>query len=209
MAETAFTELRTRRLILRPLRPSDALAICRYRSLPEVARFQSWEAFGHTDAERLVAGQQGLAPDKPGTWFQLAIVATEGGEVFGDCGLHFRADDPRQVEVGITLDPACQGQGYAAETLTAVLDYLFHDLGKHRVTATTDAENRPAAALLERLGFRREGHFRQNVWFKGRWGDEFLFALLGAEWRSAGGCARPPDSGYEPGTNEDRGLAPA
>jgi RimJ/RimL family protein N-acetyltransferase len=109
--------------------------------------------------------------------------------VYGDCGLHFRADEPRQVEVGITLDPARQGQGYASEALTAVLDYLFHHLGKHRVTATTDAENRPAAALLQRLGFRREGHFRQNVWFKGRWGDEFLFALLRADWRPPGGVS--------------------
>ena len=62
-----------------------------------------------------------------------------------------------------------------------MLDHLLGALGKHRVTATTDAENAAAAALFGRLGFR-EGHFRQNVWFKGRWGDEFLFAILNEEW---------------------------
>jgi RimJ/RimL family protein N-acetyltransferase len=195
MAGTPFTPLRTSRLILRPLRASEAAAIWRYRSLPEVARFQSWEAFSLVDAERLVAGQQGVAPNTPGTWFQLALVRAEGGEVIGDCGLHFRADDPQQVEVGITLAPDRHRHGYAAEALTAVLDYLFQNLGKHRVTATTDAANQPAAALFERLGFRREGHFRQNIWFKGRWGDEFLFALLRTEWRVAGGSTRETPEG--------------
>ena len=40
--------------------------------------------------------------------------------------------------------------------------------------------------LLQRLGLRREGHFLQNVWFKGKWGDEFLYAVLHGEWMSSG-----------------------
>jgi RimJ/RimL family protein N-acetyltransferase len=179
MPDTGFVELRSPRLLLRRLRPADAPALCRYRSLPEVARFQSWDAFGPAEAEALIAGQLGLHPDTPGTWFQLAIVAEA---VIGDCGLHVRADDPRQAEVGVTLDPGHQGRGYAAEALGRVLDYLFLARGKHRVTATTDALNGRAAGLLARLGFRREGHFVRNVWFKGRWGDEFAFALLRDEW---------------------------
>ena len=170
-------ELRTPRLVLRPLLPGDAPAICRYRSLTEVARYQSWETFTVEDAHRLLASQASVLPDTPGTWLQLAIVA---GGIVGDLGLHFL--DSNQVELGITLDPGHQGKGYATEALRAVLGYLFGTLAKHRVTATTDAENRPAAALFERLGFRREGHYRQNVWFKGRWGDEFFYALLRSEW---------------------------
>lgn len=170
-------ELRTARLVLRRLVPADAVPLSRYRSLPEVARYQSWDAFTPEDAERLIADQRTVVPGTPGTWLQLAIV-TES--VIGDCGLHFL--DDRQVEVGITLDPTKQGKGYAAEALRGVLDYLFGPLGKHRVTATTDAENRAAVALFERLGFRREGHYRKNVWFKGNWGDEFLFAILAEEW---------------------------
>jgi RimJ/RimL family protein N-acetyltransferase len=144
-----------------------------------VARYQSWDAFGPDEAEQFIAGQLGLHPDTPGTWFQLAIVA---GAVVGDCGLHFRADDALQAEIGVTLDPTHQGRGYATEALGCVLDYLFLARGKHRVTATTDAENERAAGLLARLGFRREGHFVQNVWSNGRWGDEFSFALLRDEW---------------------------
>src|SRR5688572_15081972 len=117
-----FPELRTERLLLRRLVPSDVPAIARYRGLPEVARYQSWDAFTVADAERLVADQAGVSPNSPGTWLQLAIVAIVADGVVGDCGLHFL--DDRQVELGVTLDPAHQGKGYAAEALGAVLEHL-------------------------------------------------------------------------------------
>ena len=42
-------------------------------------------------ASALIAGQAAVAPDTPGTWVQLAVVAAESAEVMGDCGLHVRA----------------------------------------------------------------------------------------------------------------------
>lgn len=177
-------ELRTPRLHLRTLRPEDAAPLVAYRSLPEVARYQAWEGFDLAAAERLLADQAGLVPNTPGTWLQLALVLAEAGSVVGDCGLHFLANDPRQVELGITLAPAHQGRGLAAEALTAVLAYLFGELEKHRAIAVTDAANHAAAALFLGLGFRREGTFVENCWFKGAWGSECLFALLRREWRA-------------------------
>jgi RimJ/RimL family protein N-acetyltransferase len=94
------------------------------------------------------------------------------------------------MEVGVTLAPEHQGKGYAAEALVCLLDYAFFALGKHRVTALADAENGPAARLLERVGLRREGHFRENVWFKDKWGDEVLYAVLEGEWAQRRGAPR-------------------
>jgi len=176
--------LSTPRLILRRLERGDAAAICGYRSLPEVARFQSWESFGPTDAARLIDGQREAEPGVPGTWFQMAIVEKESGGMVGDCGLHCRRDDPRQMEVGVTLAPSHQGRGYATEAIACLLDFVFGTLGKHRISAITDAENLPAAALFRRLGFRQEAHFVDHLWFKGHWGSEFVFALLRREWES-------------------------
>ena len=190
MADIPFAQLRSSRLLLRRLRDDDAEALCGYRGLSEVARYQSWETFGPEDAARLIDGQSGMEPDVPGTWLQLAIVVSATGVMVGDCGMHFRADDPRQVEVGITLAPGHQGHGYATETLEAVLGFVFGVLGKHRVSAITDAENLAAATLFRRLGFRQEAHFVEHLWFKGRWGSEYVFAMLRQEWegrRGAGG----------------------
>ena len=184
MTGSSFIELRTRRLTLRRLRAGDAAALCAYRARPEVARYQSWDAYTLADAERLVAEQASVVPDTPGTWLQLAVVETASGTLIGDCGLHFRADEPRQMELGVTFAPAHQGRGLATEALGCVLGYAFDTLGKHRVSATTDAENAPAAALLRRLGFRQEGHLVEHTWFKGAWGSEYLFALLAREWQA-------------------------
>src|SRR5688572_19814767 len=115
MADKAFVELRSPRLILRRLVRDDVAALCAYRSLPEVARYQDWESFGLDEAARLIDAQTGLEPNVPGTWFQLAIVLAATGALVGDCGLHCREEEPRQMEVGITLAPVHQGRGYATE----------------------------------------------------------------------------------------------
>jgi RimJ/RimL family protein N-acetyltransferase len=176
--------LRSPRLVLRPLCSDDAAPLAAYRSLAEVTRYQFWESFGLADAVRLVAEQATVVPDTPGTWLQLAIVLSHSAVMIGDCGIHFRGDDHRQVELGITLAPTHQGQGFATEALASVLEYVFGRLGKHRVTAVTDAENHAAAGLFRRLGFRQEAHYVENVWFKGAWGSEYLFALLRREWET-------------------------
>ena len=191
MADTGFAFLSSSRLILRRLRDSDLPTFCRYRSDPRVARYQDWEAFPEEEGLRFFAEQAKLHPDVAGTWFQMAIELAETGELIGDCGLHSLLDQPRQVEIGFTLSLEHQGRGYATEAVTCLLSYVFGTLGKHRATATTDALNAPAARVLERVGMRREGHFLQNVWFKGGWGDEYLYALLGREWRDARGSSLP------------------
>jgi RimJ/RimL family protein N-acetyltransferase len=112
------------------------------------------------------------------------MVTVESAAVIGDCGIHFRDDDPRQVELGITLAPTHQGLGLATEALGTVLEYVFNRLGKHRVFAVTDAENDAAASLFRRLGLRKEAHFIEHLWFKGAWGSEYLFALLRREWQA-------------------------
>ena len=60
----------------------------------------------------------------------------------------------------------------------------------HRAVADTDPRNSPAWTLLERLGFRREGHLRQSLWFHGEWADEYLYAILRDEWVARHGPGR-------------------
>lgn len=177
-------ELRTERLVLRQARVDDVDAIRSYRSLPEVARFQSWSSFDEADALCLAEEQDGLTPNTAGTWFQLVILDLASSGVIGDLALHFREDDHQQVEIGINVAPAQQGKGYAAEAIRCVLGYLFGQLGKHRVVAITDAANDPASRLFLRVGFRQEAHFLEHVWFKGSYGSEYLFAFLGRDWCS-------------------------
>jgi len=133
------------------------------RATREVARFQSWNHHTLQHAVDMIANQADLVPDTPRTWFQLALVLHESGLLIGDCGMHFRQDDHRQVELGITLGSAYRGQGFAAEALRIILDLMFGSLNKNRVSAITHAENHSGVNLFARLEFRREGHFVEYV----------------------------------------------
>lgn len=177
--------LATPRLWLRRLQSGDAVALQAYRSLPEVARYQSWETFELADAIKLIDSQSGAEPGVAGTWFQLAIVEQEQGTLIGDCGLHC-LEDGRQMEFGITLAPHHQGRGYATEVLRCLLDYVFGVLAMNRVSAVIGAENQASAALFRRLSFRQEAHHLEHRWYKGGWDSEFVFALLRREWEVGG-----------------------
>jgi RimJ/RimL family protein N-acetyltransferase len=193
-----FTDrLSSRRLYLRRLHPDDAEAICDCRSRIQVARFQYWESFDRDDAARLIEAQSIAEPNVPGTWFQLAIIKTDAGCMIGDCGLHCPKDEPRQMEIGITLAPRYQGHRYADEATECLLQYCFAVLGKHRVFAYIDVENRSAVALCLRLDFRREAHLVEHRWFKNRWQSEYVFAMLSREWENA--PARSPRRIFDAG----------
>ena len=176
--------LETARLILRPFKEADLAAFAAYRSDPEVARYQGWETpYTLEQAAAFLREMQSTRPGTPGAWYQLAIERKSTPGLIGDCAFHILAHDPRQAEIGFSLASAFQGQGYAAEAVHRLLDYLFTGLELHRVTATCDAENHASARLLERVGMRREGHFIENIWFKGAWGNEYAYAVLQAEWK--------------------------
>lgn len=178
--------LKTQRLLLRPFQATDLPAFCAYRSDPEVARYQSWTAPYSLDQARAFLNEMRHAiAATPGAWVQIAVERQQEPGIIGDCAFQVLADDPQQAQIGFTFAPAFQKQGYAAEAVTRLLDYLFNDLHLHRVCATCDAENRASARLLERVGMRREAHLIENIWFKGAWGSEYVYAVLRSEWRSS------------------------
>ncbi len=188
MEDTSFDTLSSKRLRIRRFQLSDAEAFAAYRSDPDVARYQAWEIpYALEEARAFIESLRGVAPGRPGPWFQFAVSLAPAGPLIGDCALRCTRGDPRQAELGFTFAKAHQGQGYASEAIRSLLQYAFASLESHRVFAFTDERNRPSQRLLERLGFRREGHFIENVWFKGEWASDFLYAQLAAEWRPLSG----------------------
>ena len=177
-----FTPLATPRLVLRRFRPSDLDAFLAYRNDPKVARYQSWESTGAAEARFFIEQHSVAQPGLPGEGFQFAVALQSTGCLVGDCYLLVYRHEPCQAEIGYTLDRAHHGQGLMTEAVGRLLEYVFTDLGLHRVVAITDVANTASVRLLERLGLRREGHFIQNIWFKGQWGDEYLYAILQSEW---------------------------
>jgi RimJ/RimL family protein N-acetyltransferase len=172
----------TERLLLRKLQHSDAASMFEYRSDQEVSKYQMWEPQTYDQVNAFIEDLSSRELFICGVWSQLAIVRREDGEMIGDCGIHM-SEDCRQAEIGITLARKMQGHGYASEALRGILDYLF-GLGMHRAFCSIDPRNLPALALVQRLGFRKEAHMLQCLWFKGEWADDVICAILGAEWKN-------------------------
>ena len=172
------------RVVLRRFRPGDAEALARYRSDPDVARHQSWDApYPLERASRFAAAMAEAPADVPGEWLQVAVVRHgHEDDLIGDCAFSPDVHEPRTVEIGFTVAPAFQGHGYAREAVTVLLDYLFDRLGKHRVTASCDPRNTRSRRLLEAVGMRQEGHLVESTWCGGEWTDDLLFAVLRREW---------------------------
>ena len=166
---------------LRCLLPDDAEAMFAYRSHPQVTRYQSWEPQSLHEVASFIKDMSTAEFNTTG-WYQIGITLQAGGSLIGDCGIHILETDPRIAEIGITIAPSSQSNGYATEALKAVLSLLFGTLCKHRVFASVDPSNLPSSTLMERIGLRKEGQFIQSLWFKDRWADDVVFAMLASEW---------------------------
>ncbi|MEL7247947.1 MAG: GNAT family protein [Bacteroidota bacterium] len=172
----------TSRLLLRPVVLTDKNAMFAYRSNAQANQYQAWVPKSMEEVEVFIK-KQPQAFNLPNTWFQLAIVHQESERMIGDLGVHFIGSQNKQVEIGFTLDKDYQRQGYATEAVTRLIDYLFGELGKHRITASIDPKNLSSITLVERLGWRKEAHFKESLYFKGEWVDDIIYAVLHWEWK--------------------------
>ncbi|MDF1839378.1 MAG: GNAT family protein [Planctomycetota bacterium] len=172
----------TDRLLLNRLGQADAPALFAYRSLPDVARFQSFEPNSMEDAEAFIRSCAGVEFGAAESWAQLAVRSKETDELLGDVGIHFLEEGTQQVEIGFTIAPKFQGRGLGSEAVCGLIDCLFGILTKHRVTASVDPRNAASMALLKSVGLRQEAHFHESLCFKGEWVDDVVWAMLRKEW---------------------------
>jgi [ribosomal protein S5]-alanine N-acetyltransferase len=178
--------IKTARLEIRKLEMHDLEDFHDYRSDPEVARYQGFQTMNMQQAEDFIVLQRENMElwkyGSMGVWTQYGIEDYSSKKLVGDCAIRLLEPDPGVADIGITIAPAFQRRGYAAEAITGILEFLFLTKNIHRVVETVDAENTPAIRLMRSLRFRQEGHFIENIFFKGKWGSEIQFAMLSDEW---------------------------
>ncbi len=176
-------DLYTNRLKIRPVNINDSKSIFKYRSNPETNKYLSFIPQSIEDVNEFIRNTS-KEINIQGTWFQFVIIEKSSKSIIGDIGLHFLEIDSsnKQTELGITLNKDFSNKGYAAEALKSTIDYLIKHLKKHRIIASVDPKNINSIKLFEKLGFRKEAHFKKSLFFHGEWVDDVIYAILADEW---------------------------
>ncbi len=175
-------ELNTERLILRDFIHDDWPAVLAYQRDPRYLRYTQWIDRSPTDVQRFVQMFLEQQQVRPRLKYQLAVVLKFSGQLIGNCGIRLHEDEAYRADIGYELSPQHWGHGYATEAARAILRFGFTQLNVHRIWAWCIAENTASAHVLEKLGMQYEGRLRETEYFKNRWWDSLVYAILKEEW---------------------------
>jgi [ribosomal protein S5]-alanine N-acetyltransferase len=180
-------QIETERLMLREFREDDWELMAAWWREPVYQRY--YEERDDIDAvvRDLVGRFLHAQSQQPRRAWQLAIVERDAGPdgpIIGNVGIRINNPELREANVGYELSPTRWGRGYATEAARAILAFGFEELRLHRVWAECVADNTGSARVLEKLGMRREACFREHQWYRDRWWDTLIYAILDREWRA-------------------------
>jgi [ribosomal protein S5]-alanine N-acetyltransferase len=178
-------KLSTERLTLREFEESDWRATQQYESDPDVVRYQSNEVLSPEESRAYIRSVLEAARESPRKIYDFAVTLKSDGLLIGRCGMKLTGDrEAREAMVWFVSNPKYWGQGYITEATEALLAFGFNELKLHRVYGDCDPRNPASARVMEKLGMRREAHFKENAWIKGEWCDSLIYAVLEREWRA-------------------------
>lgn len=170
-------KLETERLILRPLKMSDAWDMFVYAQDPEVSRHVLWETHRTIRDSRqfLRAAIRQYRHGRPGSF---AIALKESGRMIGTIGFMWVNVDYRSAEVGYSLSRDYWNRGIMTEALRAVLRFGFDQLRLNRIEAQHEVDNPASGRVMAHVGMRYEGILRKRLKNKGKFVDVALYAIL-------------------------------
>lgn len=172
-----FPVLETSRLRLHKIGLRDQQEFFFLRSSKSVMRYIDRPlAKSREDAVKLIEMMVDLIDTNQGLSWTISLL--DDPRMIGTIHLWKISRENHRAEIGYLLDPAFQGQGLMHETLRAVLHYGFTSLKLHSIEANVNPENLASIRLLEKSGFTREGYFKENYLYEGKFQDSAVYSIL-------------------------------
>jgi ribosomal-protein-alanine N-acetyltransferase len=186
------------RLVLRELRPGDAEDLFRVFADEEAMRYWSYRPFTTLDqAHRLL---ESLAQSvREGIGLHWAITLRGDDRLIGRCGFNEWRKAHRRGDISYIVAREQWGKGVVSEALRAMLAHGFGPMDLHSVEAGVTPGNDASTRMLEKLGFRLEGHLRESYWAEDRFVDSLIYSLLRSDWQAAP-RSTPPEAPAHPST---------
>jgi RimJ/RimL family protein N-acetyltransferase len=166
--------LRTERLVLREFRPSDAKALFRMESQPQMAVYQSFEPRTLVDAARYVDEAIAAQMAAPRSVLEFVICLADEEAMIGRVGCHLGENEAR---LWYAVAPESQGRGYASEAVTALIHKVKNDYGTNAFQIECDPRNVASRRLAEKLGFQLVSEEQNQFFIKGEWCGSCVYRL--------------------------------
>ncbi|MET9063879.1 GNAT family N-acetyltransferase [Streptosporangium sandarakinum] len=168
------------RVQLRAIEPSDAEALWRWHSDPEVMR---WMDDPYPPSLALTRKQ--LEERGSDSYGNLNLmIETLDGRTIGIVALREAEPEIGEAKLDIYLgEKDTWGQGYATDAMRTICRYGFGKMRLHRISLTAVAENEAARRVYEKVGFVEEGRMREAFRRDGKWHDKVIMGLLEDELR--------------------------
>ena len=168
--------IRTERLVLRELRPEDAMQLHRNCSSdPAVVQYLERDVCYDPKVTR-EAVLEWIDMYNLDFFFLLAIEYE--GQVIGTINLHGVDRERGRCEIGYSIGSEWWNMGIMTEAAGAVVNYVLDDLGFRRITGWCAAENKASARVMEKIGMKLEGCMKESILLSsGDWADQLWYAI--------------------------------
>jgi ribosomal-protein-alanine N-acetyltransferase len=149
--------IETERLLLRRLEIEDAQEMFdHWAKDSDVTKYLTWEPHKNVDETKEILSQwMGLYDDKE--YYQWGICIKETNSLVGSIGTVSHNNDNDSCEIGYCISQSVWGNGYMTEAVKAMNDYLFDEVGFHRISAMHYKENFSSGRVMVKAGMTYEG----------------------------------------------------
>lgn len=172
--------METKNLIIRTSNFDDCKYFAECEADPAVTEFFSInDGRGYEDVVR-----DFVRDDNDPTRLQMTIIKKSSDELIGRIWITRIDDTSNSMDVTriYIADPKERNKGYGEEALRAVLEYGFVNMHMERITLDYFINNKPAAYLYDKIGFRNEGTLKHAAKKNGRYYDLQLRSMIRSEY---------------------------
>lgn len=172
-----FPTIQTDRLLMRCMTLDDGPEMFYLRSHPQVMRYLDRAPCQNlAEAENKIREILELQANNDG--INWAINLMPDTTMIGNIGIWRLQKEHYRGEIGYVLNPDFFQKGIMSEAMNMVIQYAFNQMGLHSIEANVNPENAASIALLEKHGFVKEAHFKENYFWDGKFLDSAIYSLV-------------------------------
>lgn len=170
-------KLKGETIVLVPVTKEDMDFICSEEADTDLWQY---EEYVETDRQRIL--KKFTDRIEQNNVFDFIVKRVSDGEPIGVVYIWEYIFTRKSWEIGYVILPEYQGHGYCLESVNLLLSFAFNELEAHKVVGMCHCDNHKSASVMQKAGMSKQGVFREEYLYQGRWADQFYFSILEREY---------------------------